>query len=81
MTYEKYIGDIIALQQESDDLDTPNRVNTKKLYSLLKHSKQDNSGIPSLNAHGQALTSDADKANTLNQQFQFVFSFKSPTTL
>ena len=39
MAYETYIGDILGLQQKSDDLDTPTKVNTKKLYSLLKHSK------------------------------------------
>ena len=43
--YEKYIGDILGLNQETDDLDTPPKVNTKKLYSLLKHSKQDSRGI------------------------------------
>ena len=81
--YEKYIGDILGLQQEADDpdLDTPTKVNTKKLYSLLKHSRQDNSGITSLKANGQTFTSDTDKANTLNLQFQSVFSPKSPTSL
>ena len=80
MAYEKYMGDILGIQQESDDLDTPTKVNTKKLYSLLKVSKQDNSGITPLTANGQTFT-HADKANTLNQQFQSVFSQKSPTTL
>ena len=28
--YEKYIGDILGLNQETDDLDTPPKVNTKK---------------------------------------------------
>ena len=81
MAYEKYIGDILGIQQEADDLDTPAKVNTKKLYSLLKHAKQDNGGITSLKANGKTFTSDADKANTLNNQFQSVFSPKSPTTL
>ena len=79
MAYEKYSWDVLGLQQESDDLDPPTKVNTKKLYSLLKHSKQDNSGITPLKANGQTVTSDADKANTLNQQFQSVFSPKLPT--
>ena len=37
--YEKYIWDILGMKQETDDLDTPPKVNTKKLFSLLKHSK------------------------------------------
>ena len=36
--YEKYIADILGLNQETDDLDTPPKVIIKKLYSLLKHS-------------------------------------------
>ncbi|MCG8078525.1 MAG: reverse transcriptase family protein, partial [Candidatus Thiodiazotropha taylori] len=64
-----------------DDLDSPIKVNTKKLYSLLKHSRQDNNGISSLKASGKTVTSDADKAQTLNNQFQSVFSPKSPSTL
>ena len=83
MVYEKYVGDILEIQQEAGNLDNPAKVVTKKLFFLLKHSKQDKSGITSisLQANGKALTSDADKAKTLNNQFQSVFSPKSPTTL
>ena len=81
MAYEKCTRDILGIQQEADDLDTPAKVNTKKFYSLLKHSKQDNSGITSLRANGKTFTSDADKANTLNNQFQSFFSPKSLTTI
>ena len=79
--YEKYIGDILGLNQETDDLDTPPKVNTKKLYTLLKHSKQDSIGISSLKATGKTLSSEPDKANALNLQFQSVFSPKSPLLL
>ena len=54
--YEKFIGDILGLNQETDDLDTPPKVNTKKLYSLLKHSKQDSRGISSLKANIHAIS-------------------------
>ena len=37
IAYEKYIRDILRIQQEADDLDTPAMVNTKKLYSLLNN--------------------------------------------
>ena len=79
--YEKYIGDILGLNQETDDLDTPPKVNTKKLYSLLKYSKQDSRGISSLKANGKTLSSEPDKANALNLQFHSVFSPKSPLSL
>ena len=79
--YERYIGDILGINPETDDLTSPTKVNTKKLYSLLKHSKQDTSGISSLKTNGKTFTADVDKANTLNQQFHSVFSPKSPSSL
>ena len=79
--YERYIWDILGINQDTDDLTSPTKVNTKKLYSLLKHSKQDNSGISSLKANRKTFTADVDKANTLNQQFHSVFSPKSPSSL
>ena len=39
--YEKYLGDILGLNNDQEDQNggEPPKVNTKKLYSLLKHSK------------------------------------------
>ena len=51
------------------------RSTPKKLYSVLK---QDSRGISSLKANGKTLSSQPDKANALNLQFQSVFSPKSP---
>ena len=79
--YEKYLKDILGLNNEEDDLDAPPKVKTKKLYSLLKHSKQDSSGIASLKANDTTHTEDTDKANTLNGQFNSVFRPKSPISL
>ena len=79
--YEKYLKDIQGLNNEEDDPDAPPKVKTKKLYSLLKHSKQDSSGIASLKANNKSYTDDTDKANTLNGQFHSVFSPKSPKSL
>ena len=75
MAYEKYMQSILGLNNNEDDLDTPPK------YSLLKHSKQDSSGIASLTANGIASSEDTDKANTLNSQFNSVFSPKSPISL
>ena len=44
--YERYMRDILGLNPETNDIDSPTKVNTKKIYSLLTYiSKQDNSGI------------------------------------
>ena len=47
----------------------------------IAYSKQDNCGIASLKENGNTCTSDAGKANTINQQNQSVFSPKSHATL
>ena len=81
--YEKYLYDILDLSTEADDHagEAPLKVNTKKLYSLLKHSKQDSNGIASLKADGNTFSSEPDKTYALNQQLHYVFSPKSPIRL
>ena len=80
--YERYLGDILGTntttQQEEN---TPPKVNNKKMYSLLKDSKQDSSGVAPLKSDGRTLSDDCEKSNTLNRQFQSVFSPKSPERL
>ena len=63
---------------EQDEGEPP-KVKTKKLYSLLKHSKQDLTGIVPLKKDGQTLLTETRnfKANALNDQFQSVFSPKN----
>ena len=78
--YEKYLGDILGLNNDQEDQnggESP-KVKTKKLYSLLK---QDSSGIAPLRKDGQTLTTETAKANVLNDQFQPVFSPKTPISL
>ena len=79
--YEKYLKDILGLNNEGDDPGAPPKVKTKKLYSLLKHSKQDSSGIAALKASDKTDSADSNKANTLNGQFHSVFSPKSTISL
>ena len=79
--YEKYLKDILGLNDEEHDLEAPPKVKTKKLYSLLKHSKQDTSGIAVLKANAKTYTADTDKANALNAQFHSVYSPKSLISL
>ena len=49
---------------------------SKKLFSLLKNSKQDSKGIAPLKKDGKLYSYTVDKANVLNQQFQSVFTPK-----
>ena len=80
--YEKYLQDILGISNtDGNYIDAPPKIKTKKLYSLLKHSKQDSSGIAALRADNKTYTEDPDKANALNAQFHSVFSPKSPITL
>ena len=80
--YEKYLGDILGFNNERDgqNMREPPKVKTKKLYSLLKHSKQDSGSIASLKKDGQTVSTKTDKVNTLNIQFQSVFSPKTPVS-
>ena len=57
----------------------PPKVKTK-LYSLLKHSKQDSGDIASLGKDGETVYTETDKANTLTVQFPSVFSPKTPVS-
>ncbi len=61
--------------------ETQHRPNNKKLYSLLKHAKQDSSGVATLRKDYIPHEDDTAKASILNQQFQSVFSPKSPLSL
>ena len=54
---------------------------SKKLFSLLKKSKQDSKGSAPLEKGGKLYSDTVDKANILNNQFQSVFTPKSPLKL
>ena len=77
---KKYLGDILGLSNDQEDQNggEPLKVKTKKLYSLLKHSKQDSSGISPLIKDGQTLSTETAQANALIELFQSVFSPKTP---
>lgn len=78
--HQKYLEDILNLN--NTDANPSNcKPNTKKLYSLIKHSKQDSASLPPLKAQNKFHYDDTSKATVLNQQFQSVFSSKSPLSL
>ena len=58
-----------------------NSLATKKLYSLLRNSRMDSKGSAPLKQNGQLHTNTTDKSNILNQQFQSVFTPKTPLKL
>ena len=46
MAYERYLGDILGINTTTEqEENSPPKLNTKKMYSLLKHSNQDSSPI------------------------------------
>jgi len=77
LSYQSYLEDILDVA--SNDLtSTPN---TKKLFNLLKHSKQDSASVAPLHKYNSVYQDDPTKATILNEQFQSVFSRKSPNSL
>ena len=57
---EKFLGEILGLNTDNLDHDvgTPPKVKTKTLYFLLKHSKQDSTGIVPLRKGAQILLTE-----------------------
>ena len=78
LAYESYLEDLLTPHDTSTAQTKPD---TKKLYTLLKHAKQDAHGIDTLKTNGKSFQKDTDKANVLNEQFQSVFTAKSPLPL
>ena len=88
-----YIEDILGLNSNSDRKDQNTAIeltdskkgqsqfSIKRLFSLIKHSRQDSEGIAPLqmpNSENLA-TLSTDKADIANQQFQKAFSKKAPS--
>ena len=79
---ESYLGDILGINTTTEqEENSPPKVNTKKMYPLLKHSKQDSSGVAPLKSDGMTLSDDGEKSYALNRQFQSVSSPNSPERL
>ena len=78
--YHHYIEDILGITTETGNI-SHSPTNTKKLFTILKHSKKDSQSIPPLQSKGKTFSDTTDKADILNQQFQSVFSPKNPLSL
>ena len=80
--YNNYLLDILGLGSSSDSGDSSG-FTPKKLYSLIKNSRQDAQGVSPLkdSSTDTLLTGNSDKASLLNREFQSVFSKMSPLNL
>ena len=81
MTFQRYLEDILNVTTPTPaDKYQNHKPKNKKLYSLLKHSRQDSVGIDTLKKNTIG-AEDQDKATILNEQFQSVFTSKAPVSL
>ena len=62
-------------------MNSPTKVNTKKVYYLLNHSKKDDSDILPPKANGNTFAGEVEEASVLNQHFHFIFIHKPPSTM
>jgi hypothetical protein len=74
-TYWNYIEKIICDLpiNEPGQFDS-SRAKPKILFSYIKNTRSDNSGVAPLKKEGKLITETEEKANILNQQFQSVFT-------
>ena len=75
LSHETYLEGLLGLHDENSACDS------KKLFSFLKSSKQDELGTPALNHRDRLVTETAEKADLHNLQFQSVFTTKAPLSL
>ena len=82
LSHDNYLEDILGLNIRSDNPEDVGKsdFSRKCLFSLLKNSKQDSQGISPLYDGQSTITSNV-KSNTLNRQFQSVFSSRSALDL
>ena len=77
-SHENYLADILGVG--SSDGNESSGFSPKKLFSLMKNSRQDDRGISALKDSENILHSgNVKKANLLNSQFQSVFLTLIPT--
>lgn len=70
--YWSYISNIIAPGDKPD---------TKKFFSFLKSIRKETAGVPPLKHQGTIATDTTSKANSLNKQFESVFTTDNDKTM
>ena len=71
-SYDLHLENLLDIaDSDSEHPDTQNKFSTKKLYNLIKNSKQDSQTISPLKDQqtGNLKSNNIDKANILNTQF------------
>ena len=75
--YWKYSSNILMLENNNLDADTPKPEKIKKFWSFTKSLKKEAFGITSLRENGILKTDFNEKANICNRQFQSAFARES----
>lgn len=78
--YNSYLDSLVGITDDSEAAEN-SRPNTKKLFSYLKNCSEDSQGSAPLKENGQVSTDNVKKTKLLNNQFQSVFTSKSPFDL
>ena len=74
-SYNLYLEGLLGLNDSNNDCDS------KKLFTFLKNSSQDQLGSSPLKQNDNLVTDSSINANIHNQQFQSVFTVKGPLSL
>lgn len=84
LAYNVYVENILGvLDSQVTDMETSTKQTfvPKKLFTFLKHTKRDSCGVSPLKDGGTLHSDAVSKGNILNNQFQSVFSPRSPLSL
>ena len=84
MAYNIYIEGLLGLEDVTTTVtssDNQSKYSPKRLFSFLKACRQDAQGVAPLKKDGLLHTNNEVKATILNNQFQSVFSARSPLKL
>ena len=76
-SYNNYLDSLVGIIDDSLSTNS-SRPDNKKLFSYLKNCRRDSRGSAPLKQNGHLTTNTVEKANILNNQFQPVFTPKSP---
>ena len=79
-SYNNYLDSLIGIVDDSLSSNS-SRPDNKKLFYFPKNCRQDSQGSAPLMKEGQLVIDNVVKANLLNEQFQSVFTPKSPIKL
>ena len=83
--HSEYLENLLGLSQTTNDKpdssSNPNKCSPQKLFSYIKNTRQDSFGIAPLRKNELLHSENKVKADILNQQFQSVFTQKSPLNL